>query len=71
MTPCVQAFYDDMYPGQIVYVCKGVDDDLLDAIRKDPGVDWVCCDHAGVVPTVRKTYDAMRHSIFANELFEA
>ncbi|KAF2242909.1 hypothetical protein BU26DRAFT_523907 [Trematosphaeria pertusa] len=44
MTPYVQYSFDGMYPGRVVYSYEAVDDTLLDAIRKDPGVDWVGCD---------------------------
>ncbi|KAF2177567.1 hypothetical protein K469DRAFT_357538 [Zopfia rhizophila CBS 207.26] len=32
------------YPDRIIYTCKDVGDELLDAIRKDPKVQAVTCD---------------------------
>ncbi|KAF2788717.1 hypothetical protein K505DRAFT_341860 [Melanomma pulvis-pyrius CBS 109.77] len=51
MTPYVEHSFDQLYPEKVVYNCVNVNDDLLDAIRNDPGVDWVGCRHTpGAIP---------------------
>jgi hypothetical protein len=69
MTPYVLEFWDKWYPGQVVYTCEGVEDDLLASIRNDPGVDGVeCVIEPGGIPSEEP--DTLRHSALTNEFVE-
>ncbi|KAF2191788.1 hypothetical protein K469DRAFT_718807 [Zopfia rhizophila CBS 207.26] len=50
MGPYITGIFSIVYPDKVVYTCEGVNDDLLVAIRKDCGVEWVGCDHGPGIP---------------------
>ncbi|KAF2118852.1 hypothetical protein BDV96DRAFT_643022 [Lophiotrema nucula] len=58
MTPYVQYDFSEHFPGQIVYSCEDVGDDLLEAIRNDPGVEWVDCnvEPGAIVPETEEEW---------------
>jgi hypothetical protein len=41
LTPYIYNIFDRLYPDRVVYGCEDVDDELLAAIRSDPGVEAV------------------------------
>jgi len=50
--------FDALYPDRVVYSARSVDDELVDRIRADPGVEFVELNHAP--PKLRLAGDEWR-----------
>jgi hypothetical protein len=64
---------ESLFPDRVVYACDDVGDDLLDAIRNDPGVDGVECNitPGAMIPEMYfNEADGKWHDMFTEEVWE-